>query len=48
MPTALLSVWDKSGLVPFAKELEKRNWRLVASGGTEQGKHCILPFMPAF
>jgi len=36
MPTALLSVWDKSGLVPFAKELEKRNWRLVASGGTEQ------------
>ncbi|PWH20336.1 MAG: bifunctional phosphoribosylaminoimidazolecarboxamide formyltransferase/IMP cyclohydrolase PurH [Anaerolineae bacterium] len=34
MPTALLSVWDKTGLAEFAKKLVDRNWVLLASGGT--------------
>lgn len=32
--TALISVWDKTGLVPFAQALIADDWRLVASGGT--------------
>lgn len=32
--TALLSVWDKTGLVDFARRLDAEGWRLVASGGT--------------
>jgi len=32
--TALLSVWDKSGLVAFARRLAAAEWRLIASGGT--------------
>src|ERR1700679_3480196 len=31
---ALLSVWDKTGLVDFAKGLRAQNIELVASGGT--------------
>lgn len=34
MPTALLSVWDKRGLVEFAAALHDRGWDLLASGGT--------------
>lgn len=34
MPTALLSVWDKSGLEKFAEKLIQMNWTLLASGGT--------------
>lgn len=34
MPTALLSVSDKAGLVEFAKTLAELDWTLVASGGT--------------
>ncbi|MCA9566262.1 MAG: bifunctional phosphoribosylaminoimidazolecarboxamide formyltransferase/IMP cyclohydrolase [Myxococcales bacterium] len=34
MPTALLSVSDKTGLVPFAEGLASRGYDLVASGGT--------------
>lgn len=34
MPTALLSVSDKSGLVEFASVLAELGWSLVASGGT--------------
>lgn len=34
MPVALLSVFDKSGLLPFARGLAELGWRLVASGGT--------------
>lgn len=34
MPTALFSVWDKTGLVPFATRLSAAGWQLVASGGT--------------
>ncbi len=34
MPTALLSVRDKSGLVAFAQALAERHFDLLASGGT--------------
>lgn len=34
MPTAILSVHDKTGLVEFAKALCDLNWTLLASGGT--------------
>lgn len=34
MPTALLSVSDKEGIVAFARELAARGWRLVSTGGT--------------
>ena len=34
MPTALLSVSDKSGLVDFARALRELGWDLLASGGT--------------
>jgi len=34
MPLALISVYDKSGLVPFAKRLAACGWRFLASGGT--------------
>ncbi|MEO0560806.1 MAG: bifunctional phosphoribosylaminoimidazolecarboxamide formyltransferase/IMP cyclohydrolase [Chloroflexota bacterium] len=35
MPRALLSVYEKSGLVPFAHDLVEMGWDLVASGGTK-------------
>ncbi|MBI4049571.1 MAG: bifunctional phosphoribosylaminoimidazolecarboxamide formyltransferase/IMP cyclohydrolase [Candidatus Doudnabacteria bacterium] len=34
MPKALISVYDKTGLLEFAKELTVLGWELVASGGT--------------
>ena len=34
MPTALLSVSDKSGLVEFARDLRELGWDLVSTGGT--------------
>ncbi|MFO3797196.1 MAG: hypothetical protein ACK8QZ_07935, partial [Anaerolineales bacterium] len=34
MPLALLSVHDKTGLIPFAQGLVALGWRLLASGGT--------------
>jgi len=34
MPTAILSVHNKSGLVDFAKSLVALGWTLLASGGT--------------
>lgn len=36
MPNAILSVYDKTGLVDFAKELHRLGWSLIASGGTAQ------------
>lgn len=36
MPRALLSVYDKTGLIDFARALTERGWDLVASGGTER------------
>jgi phosphoribosylaminoimidazolecarboxamide formyltransferase/IMP cyclohydrolase len=34
MPRALLSVSDKTGLVPFAQALSARGWTLLSTGGT--------------
>ena len=34
MPTALLSVYDKSGIAQFAKSLHELGWNIVSSGGT--------------
>src|SRR3954465_6659144 len=34
MPTALLSVYDKSGIGDLAEALHGLGWRLVSSGGT--------------
>jgi len=34
MPTALLSVYDKTGLLPLAKGLKELGWTLLATGGT--------------
>ncbi len=34
MPTAILSVHNKTGLIDFAKDLASLGWRLLASGGT--------------
>lgn len=33
---ALLSVYDKTGLIPFAKGLAELGWELVSSGGTSK------------
>ncbi len=34
VPTALLSVYDKSGIVEFAESLHRLGWSIVSSGGT--------------
>ena len=34
VPTALLSVYDKSGVVDFARSLRELGWSIVSSGGT--------------
>ena len=34
MPTALISVYDKTGLLPLAKGLQALGWELLATGGT--------------
>jgi phosphoribosylaminoimidazolecarboxamide formyltransferase/IMP cyclohydrolase len=34
MPTALLSVYDKTGLIPFARGLHDEGFKLMASGST--------------
>jgi phosphoribosylaminoimidazolecarboxamide formyltransferase/IMP cyclohydrolase len=34
MPQAILSVYDKTGLVEFARGLADLDWKLLASGGT--------------
>jgi phosphoribosylaminoimidazolecarboxamide formyltransferase/IMP cyclohydrolase len=34
VPTALLSVYDKSGIADLAKGLHELGWRLISSGGT--------------
>ncbi|MDD5438430.1 MAG: bifunctional phosphoribosylaminoimidazolecarboxamide formyltransferase/IMP cyclohydrolase, partial [Patescibacteria group bacterium] len=33
-PTALISVFDKHGILEFARELETLGWDLISSGGT--------------
>lgn len=34
MPTALISVYDKAGLIPLAEGLLSQGWRILATGGT--------------
>jgi phosphoribosylaminoimidazolecarboxamide formyltransferase/IMP cyclohydrolase len=34
MPRALLSVYDKLGIVEFARALHELGWELLSSGGT--------------
>lgn len=34
MPTAILSVYDKTGIVEFSQGLASLGWKLLASGGT--------------
>ena len=34
MPRALLSVYDKTGIVEFATSLHELGWSLLSSGGT--------------
>ncbi len=34
MKWALLSVWDKTGIIEFAKILERQNYSIMSSGGT--------------
>ena len=34
MPTALISVYDKAGLIPLAEGLLAQGWRILATGGT--------------
>jgi phosphoribosylaminoimidazolecarboxamide formyltransferase/IMP cyclohydrolase len=36
MPRAILSVYEKTGLVEFATALVNMGWDLVASGGTQR------------
>jgi phosphoribosylaminoimidazolecarboxamide formyltransferase / IMP cyclohydrolase len=39
MPRAILSVHDKTGLIPFAHGLHALGWTLIASGGTARLLH---------
>ncbi|HEX9117123.1 MAG TPA: bifunctional phosphoribosylaminoimidazolecarboxamide formyltransferase/IMP cyclohydrolase [Anaerolineae bacterium] len=39
MPRAILSVYDKSGLIDLAQGLHDMGWELIASGGTAQALH---------
>ncbi len=44
MPTALISVYDKTGIVPLAEFLVQQGWTLLATGGTLQAlKARALP-----
>ncbi len=36
MKRALISVYDKEHIVPFAKELQSLGWELISTGGTEK------------
>ena len=47
MPTALLSTYDKTGLVAFARQLHQKGWQLIASGGTARAlEKAGLPVTP--
>ena len=40
---ALLSVFDKIGIVEFASDLHELGWELLSSGGTVSYTHLTLP-----
>ena len=33
-PRAILSVWNKESIVPFAKSLIEMGWTIISTGGT--------------
>ena len=33
-PRALISVWDKTGIVELAESLHSMNWEILSTGGT--------------
>ncbi len=37
MKWALLSVWDKTGIVELAEELSRQKYNIMSSGGTGKG-----------
>ena len=41
MPTALLSVYDKSGIAEFAAALHELGWNIVSSGGTAKAVAAV-------
>ena len=44
---ALLSVWDKTGVVDFARQLHELGWELVSSGGTAKAiDEAGIPVIP--
>ena len=44
---ALLSVWDKTGLIDFARGLHELGWELVSSGGTARAvEEAGVPVIP--
>ena len=43
MKTALLSVWNKTGVTNFAKRLHDAGWWLIASGGTDPSFGINMP-----
>jgi phosphoribosylaminoimidazolecarboxamide formyltransferase / IMP cyclohydrolase len=44
---ALLSVWDKTGLIDFARGLHELGWELVSSGGTARAmEEAGVPVVP--
>jgi len=36
MPRALISVYDKTGILDFAKSLTELGWEIVSTGGTKK------------
>ncbi|HIE25560.1 MAG TPA: bifunctional phosphoribosylaminoimidazolecarboxamide formyltransferase/IMP cyclohydrolase [Anaerolineales bacterium] len=49
MKTALLSVWNKEGIIKLSQKLVAENWRIVASGGTARVlEKAGLPVTPVF
>lgn len=36
MKRALISVWDKTGIVEFSKKLKKLGWEIISTGGTKK------------
>ncbi len=47
MPRALFSVYDKTGLVEFGRELAAMGWEIIASGGTSKAlEQAGIPVTP--
>ena len=42
MKRALISVFDKEGIVEFSLELSKLGWEIISTGGTYVGKNSFI------